>query len=804
MRNFEANINLALKGKPQVVGGLREVEGAMQKLSSTKVITTFDKQGIATGTQIANAFKVINEETGRASSQMGDFEKALRRVVVVAPIWMAFRAGLQFFTQGVQQGIKYLVDFEKEMMKIKQILPNAFTASGISKFREEFEKLSKETGRPPAAIAQMFTVFARAGADATTAMAGATAAVRLQEVAMSDSVDIVNALALAYKLQGSSLSDNLSPAEKFLQMESALYAMSLKNRVTVEDLSKQYLNFASGAKALNLTFNETVALLGTLNSQGVQNITQLKTAMIRTLTDSNKIAKELHINIAPDTKPLELFIKVLEKFKSVSEAKGNLTPFQALGELYGKGGGRSATALIKTLSDAIEELKKNLGTLKFPSDSVNAFKASLDNVRSSLPEQIKFFENFKNLVFESFIIGITGGRDFAESIKIVNKLLLDAIPIMKDYGEILRGLGVAWGTLGTMIIYDDNTKQIKKAADAEKELGDRILAAQKGQMAYKDILILVGDLTSGLATLSINKSYEPIRAQLKYQAKELGDIYTTNKAIADAEKKGKLDKEAANITLQERLKLNKQEEKIIDSILIKSGIKTEEERLKRKIAILAVDKEIVSAEERRTQIEIAQNQLLDVQLSKLKKQEDALVDIVDKYEQGTWEEKKEIETAMSLAQLSPKTFGEEATHKYNWGKDLEIIKKFWSSGLFSPEQKEAFNREKIKASPLMAWGAGDIERERTALEEEIKIKDRAREREKVTGGLPQSVISAIFNANFTVTGGFTKANLMDMLSEAKGQAEKSPYYLGDVDLTWETFIKSPKGKKTLDEHIENY
>jgi hypothetical protein len=117
--DFLAKIKLVLEGKQAVVSGLKETQQAAKQLSSTKVTTIFDKEGVVTGKQIQETFKGVGKEAKQSFQSMSDFSKALQRAAVVAPVWMLLRSAMMSVMNLVKSQIKFLFDMEDAMARIQ-------------------------------------------------------------------------------------------------------------------------------------------------------------------------------------------------------------------------------------------------------------------------------------------------------------------------------------------------------------------------------------------------------------------------------------------------------------------------------------------------------------------------------------------------------------------------------------------------------------------------------------------------------------------------------------------------------------
>jgi hypothetical protein len=117
--DFLAKIKLALEGKDQVVSGLQQTQQAAQQLAKTKVTTIFDKEGVATGKQIEETFTKIKPAAEKASTGMNDFFKAMKRALIVAPVWMLTRNAMMAVFNTISENVKFLIELETAMTRIK-------------------------------------------------------------------------------------------------------------------------------------------------------------------------------------------------------------------------------------------------------------------------------------------------------------------------------------------------------------------------------------------------------------------------------------------------------------------------------------------------------------------------------------------------------------------------------------------------------------------------------------------------------------------------------------------------------------
>jgi len=717
------------------------------KKTETQALTTFrnieeqaKKLGEAWGTNVVTGPKKLEknlkgtgQEAANAAKGMGDFEKAMRRSLIVAPVWMAMRAAMQFVIQGLQEGTKYLIDFETQMFKLQQTLKATGTNTNIDALRDQFVKLSQSTGKSTAAVAANYTEFIKAHLSVQDAMAATTAATQLQDVTFNNSAAIVRAVALGYKIYGDTLGKNLTSEQKSKQVASELYNASQKNLVGIEELASEFNSFAATGDAVGLTLEQTIGLLATLNSEGVKNVTGLKTALFRTFTDTKNVAKEFGITIRPDTKPFEIFLTLLEKLRTAAKAGKTQLLGQALGEIFGKGG-RGGTANVKILADALDALKGNIDKT-FATESVNNFNQAIKDIDATLPHQLELWENYKKQTFEAFIIGVTGGKDFADSLKSLNNTMQNqGIPIAKQYGENLKAIGLAVGTLGIGNIFDLTTKAIKEGAEGELAFSERILAALKKQLDAKKYDLLLSDLTNENVERYLRGQENTVK-YLKDHRNELIGSATAQKALT-----------------------------------------------------VATDKT--------TSAQSSLNSSLAIATKERQKDLDKLLSLSMQYEKADIFKKPEIRRAAELQQMKPE---EVAAAYQNTPYDKRVIEEYFSTFNKEQQDAIAKTGELYKdigrtlADPLMeALDRLD------AMAAQNKLFQGAEVIAPPVTAANVPVLNNNYNIDVKLEGAITNDDIQGVLNKIEEKLKEQPNYIGDADIN-KQLEDSTKRKKAANQ-----
>ena len=217
MADFLAKIKLGLDGKEEVVAGLQETQQAAQQLSKTKVTTIFDAKGLATGKQIEETFTKVGDSAKKASPLMEQFGMALKRALIVAPIWMVAREAIKETITFVKDGIQYYLDMEKAILNVRTAIQEMGGAgeATITELTSRFHSLSIETGKTEVGIANIFASVNRILKNTEQSYLATASATKLSEATGVDAAKIAETVAFMYKLQGDSLKGVTTDAQKF-------------------------------------------------------------------------------------------------------------------------------------------------------------------------------------------------------------------------------------------------------------------------------------------------------------------------------------------------------------------------------------------------------------------------------------------------------------------------------------------------------------------------------------------------------------------------------------------------------------
>jgi TP901 family phage tail tape measure protein len=507
--DFLARIKLALEGKNKVISGLAETQRATQKLVKTKITTTYDKEGLVTGQRIAETFKDITDKGKGATHKIGDFEKALRRVVLVAPVWMAFRAVIQGVMGTLNEGFKTWEEFDRQLIQSKAVIHDfsGTTDEAMIELESRIRSFSKESGIALSDLASSFYRFGTVGIAFSDALAGAIASAKLAKATLGDVDTISRSLAMTYRLLGDTIDSSLSPMEKQESLAGKILHLWKTNAFESNEFASSLNNFISTANIANFTADQTVATLAALGTAGVQSSrggTLLKTAIQKLVENLDVLAPKLGLAVNPELEnTFSLFMRVLEAINQLSQTKG--IPVEALKSIQEIFGGVRGGQVISALNALLPELKINLEDLgKDPQKFIKGLNDRMAEVVNTVSGQLDIFRQLKAQLGEAFVKGITGADDFKNALLKINQAM---------EGMILVSQKVGGGFFAIAHPLQNAKLEVEKTNRELDNLYNRIIKAKNGSLELKDVFELIAELENRQKTSSAD--FSGIISQLK-------------------------------------------------------------------------------------------------------------------------------------------------------------------------------------------------------------------------------------------------------------------------------------------------
>ena len=654
------------------------------------------KNAGATQAEIAKVFGTLekgSKTTAVTTQKMGDLEKAMRRAAIVAPVWLVLRTALMSFLRGFSEGFKYLDDFNAAMLKAQAVTHGITGSMGeaMNDLKGRIRNLAQETGESMTKIANAFYQFGTIGIEFEKSWQGAEAATRFAIATQEDSAKVAKTMAMTFKILGDTIDKTIPPNQEMEVQLAKMYKLWQLNAGEAGDLTASLAAFLPTANTMNLTMDETIALLSTLNSAamlGSRGGTLLRTSFSKLIDNADKLASSLGIYVNPqlDT-TFGVMMKVLGATKKLSDAQA--FPAAAQEVISGIFGGVRGGEPIKALVALYDELQINLGiATKGYSEQgkvLEDYKQRQEDVIKSVSGQLKIFRELRTQIFEQFITGVTGADDFAAALQKINKLLEEIAKTAKELGDKIRsgtlipflphtlipGIGIPGAQKTSSISEVGNNKEDEVAQDrigkiisdwTTKHISQKKEEVNINGNLLRKLDLQKRDIQEQVAIQKLqNEGYSEsdiILAEIANEVSKIVDQYNSLDAVQN--------KIVPNLSKQEVLSnvLSENWEKILQTTNQQPFVQEK---------LLGLAKQVNQIELQKTQI--------------LQKQQEQYTDIYAKYQQADMFERAKLRRMLELQNMNP----QELVQSFeNSAYDKNLIMEYWNT--FAQEGQSAIGK----------------------------------------------------------------------------------------------------------------
>jgi len=647
--------------------------------------------------RIKTALKGIAADAKPATDKMGDFERAIRRAVIVAPIWMAARAAMKETMQFIKEGFQLMIDMDQAMHNVASTFREIglIGKESLGALQKGFHDLSMETGKSEVTIANAFTAVNRILQNTSESTIAVNEATKLSLETGADASKLAESMAFLYKLQGDSLTGLTSASQKFQEISTLLYITAAKTPGGIEKLTADIKNFSSTMNITDFGLENTIRLFGALESAGVSNAMALRTGLLKLLTDLDASSKMLGITFPENATSAEKFAAALTTLGTALKGTGDKgNTLKIIKDIFGGTirGGMGLVSLAKDLK-SIQEALSGAGTT---GRERYLQEKQLELVTAGADHQIEVFKNLKVQLGETFISAITGADNFADAITRINETLTsDRAYGIRSWAEALGFVfnQVYRYTLGLGQEVDKFTnkeRQLSPILQAQEDLHKRILLGLKGELSVADLVQLKAELLTTELITDETQRQSILDVLTNIAVKEVEVTKEKEKQNAATEESNLLSKKQVAEKEKELALLKKgRERQDIENKLNMAkalGIFTDSQLLEYQIKLVENSEDYLNNAQKTLKLEElrAQQELLIVQQTQ--KQAEAIENQYLAYEKADMFEKNRIRRLMELLTLSPTDLADTFFKKFY---DKQIIIDYWNT--FPEEAQKAIN-----------------------------------------------------------------------------------------------------------------
>ncbi len=400
-----------------------------------------DKEGNVISTT-NSVMTTAGKSTKNLAQNMWDLT---RRAMMTIPVWLVLRSVLMLVMDTIKEGVDYVISFDKAMVRARAVIHDTTMSNAevVAYLTKEIKELSNKTGISMAKLTDTFYRFGTVGLSVKDSVEGMNASVKLAKATMGDVDSIAETMALTFKLMGDKIEITSDAFSKQDIIGAKIYKLYQTNAFTIDQFRESLAKFLPTANTMNLSLEETIALLATMNTSAIQagrGGTILRTTFMKLVQNLDQITSSLGIFTTGTESRFDVIVAVIEKINKLIK-EGGLGQVKAE-QLFKEFGGVRGSEAVRALSASFEVLAKNIKDAKAEGKDLDQVMADYfkrnEEVNDSIQNQVEIFKNLKKRMGQVFIEGITGADDWRKGLKKTNEELERMIPLVEGLGKVLN------------------------------------------------------------------------------------------------------------------------------------------------------------------------------------------------------------------------------------------------------------------------------------------------------------------------------------------------------------------------------
>jgi len=286
--NYLINLVFNSMGSEKAVADAKKVEAQMKLPWDTKGITEFDTKAKGTLTDVAKNAEQIAPATKKATIGIKDFTDAMRRALIVAPVWMLIRTAIQGVTSLISSQIKFLLDMEDAMARIKIV--GKGTAEEFDNLKTSLISLSVVYGINASEALNAAQIFVQQGRTVSESIILTKAAMIGAKALGTDIKTVVDDLTAAVEGFNIPILDTTSILDKWVAVEKEF-------AVTAKDLADATKVAGATAHQLGVTVSsflgDVTAVIEVTRKSGSEAARGLSFIYARLLTTGKETVEQI-------------------------------------------------------------------------------------------------------------------------------------------------------------------------------------------------------------------------------------------------------------------------------------------------------------------------------------------------------------------------------------------------------------------------------------------------------------------------------------------------------------------------------
>lgn len=416
---------------------------------------------------VTSSMRKVTDEHEKANRRLEhSFTELAKRAVLVIPVWMAIRGTYSALLGTINGGFSDWVKYEEELLRVKNVSREfgKETDQVMGLLSGKIKQMSIDTGKSMSELAFSFYRFKTIGKTYEESLGGMDAVTKATIAFQGEQREVAEFLSTSYNLLGKTITEVESPADKMNLMMAKLNKLYTTNDFLIAEMVESMKKFLPVAQSMNLSYDQTISLLGALHTGAIKagrSGTLLSTSFQQLMSNLSEVAQIMGLYLDPKNTPFEQLLIVMTELERLQKS-GNLKKVeQSLDKIFG--GVRGSMPIRDLITGVFPVLMENLKTTS--TDAGKLMKEYTENIKSnmeSIPRQIDRFKNLRNLIGQSFVQGVTGGKDFEDSLVKINDIMEKLQSPFQRFGELVKGIADTFIAIKNTIDYIANYTNLGK------------------------------------------------------------------------------------------------------------------------------------------------------------------------------------------------------------------------------------------------------------------------------------------------------------------------------------------------------
>jgi len=445
-----------IKGAPKVISEMRKMRDTnyglgkanqyvtkTSKINDNQIMTTtgrYDKFGKKIHF-VSSEVKHTSSAFMRAHPILGQYVKALARVAIVVPMWMAARMVIQAFTATIRNSFKAMIELSSGLGRAQAVARGSAeeikAAMTILKHESiEFARTNKGTEKD---VTEAFYRMATAGINVKTSLAASIPVAKLANATYADVAQTGKTVAGIYKTLGDSIVGTTNEEEKMQIITDVLATAWSNHRIELNEVERALANVAAQSKRFGLTMQETIAVIS-ISSDNLIASGRAGRLFSRVLDDMMNKLPEVQ-RLLGRTFDKNVKIKWLDVLKEVlgkinELGAGTVQAEEALGNIFNIRAKRQAGVFLHDMDDIVKAVDK------FTTQS-KGMTQSLIDIRNATPEaQLEMLGSNITVLARNLATGAMGASSFVEALISINTHLKEISTNALIAGTNMNQMGI--------------------------------------------------------------------------------------------------------------------------------------------------------------------------------------------------------------------------------------------------------------------------------------------------------------------------------------------------------------------------